>query len=103
MAKPPPYLSFGRQMNGYLCSLVFCIYVCNFQATSAKLYVSEVVQSVHLSVNEGGTVGAAATAAVLTKSSRHNFRADRPFGFLIKHSSGPVIFVGTYSSPKKPA
>jgi serpin B len=58
-------------------------------------------------VDEKGTEAAAATGAVVTVTSAVvgdepiEFRADRPFLFLIRHeSSGAILFIGRLVNPE---
>ena len=54
-------------------------------------------------VNEEGTVAAAATRVTAVPVSLHyfpEFRADRPFLFLVRDvDSGVVLFLGRFSQP----
>jgi len=67
------------------------------------LYVAAVIHKAFVDVNEEGTEAAAATAVVVKlKSARRTpvFRADRPFGFLIRHNpTGTILFMGTVAEP----
>jgi serpin B len=68
-----------------------------------QLYVDFVVQKAFVDVNEEGTEAAAATAvAVRAKSATLEFRADRPFLFLIRDvKHGTILFLGRVMNPKK--
>jgi len=65
------------------------------------LFISKVVQSVLIEVDERGTEGAAASGVVVKKGPHPaEFVADRPFLFLIRdRSSGQVLFVGRVTNP----
>jgi len=67
-----------------------------------QLFVSAVVQKAFVDVNEEGTEAAAATAvAIDAKSARLDFRADRPFLFLIRDvKHGTILFLGRVTNPK---
>lgn len=77
--------------------------VANFSRMSDwPLFVSQVIQKVVIEVNEEGTVAAAVTAAVMTRSMMMPETAimtcNRPFLFLIREpESGVVFFSGTVS------
>jgi serpin B len=66
-----------------------------------QLYVAFVVQKAFVDVNEEGTEAAAATAVGLEKmSARLDFRADRPFLFLIRDTNhGTILFLGRVQKP----
>jgi serpin B len=66
-----------------------------------NLYVSEVVHKAFVDVNEVGTEAAAATGVVSQESSLPpQFRADRPFVFLIRDNrNGSVLFLGRVVNP----
>ena len=66
------------------------------------LYVDFVVQKAFVDVNEEGTEAAAATAVgMVPTSARLNFRADRPFLFLIRDATtDSVLFLGRVANPK---
>ncbi len=72
------------------------------------LFISDVVQKAFIEVNEAGTEAAAGTATMDYGSTVPRippppveFRADRPFLFLIRDSStGLVHFVGRYLGPR---
>jgi len=67
------------------------------------LYVDFVVQKAFVDVNEEGTEAAAATAVGMVKSSATvglDFRADRPFLFLIRDvKHGTILFMGRVQKP----
>lgn len=71
--------------------------------TDEKLCVSKVLQRVKIEVNEQGTKGAAATAAVMfSRMAVEEITLDRPFLFLIQHKhSGAVLFVGEFNEPQQ--
>ncbi|KAM3842686.1 plasminogen activator inhibitor 1 [Diretmus argenteus] len=68
-----------------------------------RLCVSKVLQRVKIEVNEEGTKGAAATAAVMfSRMAVEEITLDRPFLFLIQHkSSGAVLFMGQVNQPQQ--
>uniref|UniRef100_H3DE40 Serpin peptidase inhibitor, clade E (nexin, plasminogen activator inhibitor type 1), member 3 n=1 Tax=Tetraodon nigroviridis TaxID=99883 RepID=H3DE40_TETNG len=75
----------------------------DFSGISAeeKLYVSDAFHDARIEVTEDGTKAAAATSMVLLKRSRAPlFKADRPFLFLLRHTStGSVLFLGRVTNP----
>ncbi|CAK6977216.1 plasminogen activator inhibitor 1 [Scomber scombrus] len=66
-----------------------------------RLCVSKVLQTVKIEVNEQGTKGAAATAAVMfSRMAVEEITLDRPFLFLIQHKhTGAVLFMGQFNNP----
>jgi len=69
-----------------------------------ELFISEVVHKAFVAVDEQGTEAAAATAVIIEKGlgpvPQAEFRADRPFIFLIRDiESGAVLFVGRVLNP----
>ncbi|XP_048397066.2 probable serpin E3 isoform X1 [Stegostoma tigrinum] len=65
-----------------------------------KLFVSEAIHEAKIEVTEDGTEAAAATAVVLLKRSRAlAFKADRPFFFLLRHTTGRILFMGRVMDP----
>jgi serpin B len=66
------------------------------------LYVAEALHEATVTVNERGTVAAAATAIRMMPTSMPPvFRADRPFAFLIRDTrSGALLFVGLLADPR---
>jgi serpin B len=66
-----------------------------------QLFVDFVVQKAFVDVNEEGTEAAAATAVgVRATSARRDFRADRPFLFLIRDAKhGTILFMGRVHKP----
>ncbi|XP_029931447.1 plasminogen activator inhibitor 1 [Myripristis murdjan] len=70
--------------------------------TDERLCVSKVLQRVKIEVNEEGTKGAAATAAVMfSRMAVEEITLDRPFLFLIQHkATGAVLFMGQVNSPQ---
>jgi serpin B len=66
-----------------------------------SLFISKVVQSVRIEVDERGTEGAAASGVVLKKGPPPaEFVADRPFLFLIRDRlNGQVPFIGRVTNP----
>ncbi|XP_038588708.1 plasminogen activator inhibitor 1 [Micropterus salmoides] len=71
--------------------------------TDERLCVSEVLQRVRIEVNEQGTKGAAATAAVMfSRTAVEEITLDRPFLFLIQHKlTGAVLFMGQFNQPQQ--
>ena len=70
-------------------------------ATGEPLYIGDVVHKAFVGVDESGTEAAAATAVIM-----QNFGmpptyviADRPFIFLIRDTTGTLLFVGQLTSP----
>jgi len=70
------------------------------------LQISEVIHKAFVEVDEKGTEAAAATGAVITVTSAVvadepiEFRADRPFLFLIRHEpSSAILFLGRLADP----
>ncbi len=73
-----------------------------------QLYISKVIHKAFVEVNEKGTEAAAATAVVMAMASSMpvdfpftpEFKADRPFVFLIREkSTGSVLFLGRMATP----
>ncbi|MFH1502605.1 MAG: serpin family protein [Candidatus Eisenbacteria bacterium] len=67
-----------------------------------ELYVSRVLHKAFVEVNEEGTEAAAATAVIgrLKASMPLEFRADRPFLFLIRDvETGSILFMGRVTDP----
>ncbi|KAG7497985.1 hypothetical protein JOB18_046983 [Solea senegalensis] len=71
--------------------------------TEERLCVSKVLQRVKIEVNERGTKGAAATAAVMfSRMAVEEITLDRPFLFLIQHKhTGALLFMGQYNQPQQ--
>ncbi|XP_068164066.1 plasminogen activator inhibitor 1 [Antennarius striatus] len=71
--------------------------------TDERLCVSKVVQRVTLQVDEQGTKGSAATAAVMfSRMAVEEITLDRPFLFLIQHkNTGAVLFMGQFNQPQQ--
>ena len=74
-----------------------------------QLYLSKVFHKAFLEVNEKGTEAAAATAVVIPQPYSEpwdfpfipEFKADRPFVFLIRdNGTGSVLFMGRMTQPK---
>ncbi len=68
-----------------------------------SLYLTNVIHKAFIEVNETGTEAAAATAVIGTTRGAPpsvEFRADRPFIFLIRHrDSGSILFLGRVVNP----
>ncbi|CAG6022607.1 unnamed protein product [Menidia menidia] len=67
-----------------------------------RLCVSKVLQRVKIEVNEQGTKGAAATAAIMfSRMAVEEITLDRPFLFLIQHKhTGTILFMGQFNQPQ---
>lgn len=67
------------------------------------LYITKVIHQAVIEVNEEGSEAAGATAVIMgTKSSPKifEFKANRPFIFLIRHNtSGSILFLGRLTNP----
>jgi serpin B len=74
---------------------------------SVPLYVSKVIHKAYVDVNEEGTEAAAATAVVAATPMAAprkpiEFRADRPFLFLIRDvRHGTILFLGRLTDPPR--
>ncbi|KAM4565286.1 plasminogen activator inhibitor 1 isoform 1-T1 [Fundulus diaphanus] len=68
-----------------------------------RLCISKLLQKVKIEVNESGTKGASATAAVMfSRMAVPEITLDRPFLFLIQHKhTGALLFMGQYSHPQQ--
>jgi serpin B len=71
-----------------------------------RLLVSDVIHQAFIEVNEEGTEAAAATVVIVALSSPHQppppveFRADRPFLFLIRDARhDTILFLGRLTGP----
>ncbi|XP_072315858.1 plasminogen activator inhibitor 1 [Eucyclogobius newberryi] len=71
-------------------------------STDERLCVSKILQKVTLEVNEHGTKGAAASAAVMfSRMAVEEITLDRPFLFLVQHKhTGAVLFMGQFNQPQ---
>jgi serpin B len=74
--------------------------------TSTSLFVSAVLHQADVTVDESGTVAAAATAAVVSASAAfagpgpRPFVADHPFAYVIRdRPTGAVLFAGVVTNP----
>jgi serpin B len=72
------------------------------------LFLSNVVHKAFVDVNEEGTEAAAATAVAVGATSAPpsgepvEFRADRPFVFMIRdHRTGSILFMGRLANPQQ--
>ncbi|XP_076000409.1 plasminogen activator inhibitor 1 [Genypterus blacodes] len=83
---------------------MFNLATADFRRISAdeRLCVSKVLQKVKIEVNEHGTKGSAATAAVMySRMAVDELNLDRPFLFLIQHKhTGAVLFMGQLNHPQ---
>ena len=69
-------------------------------ATEPPGWIHAVVHKAFVDVNEQGTEAAAATAVVIGRGARQEFRADRPFLFLIRDvKRDTILFMGRYETP----
>jgi len=78
---------------------------------SEPLHISKVVHKAFISVNEEGTEASGATAVILEKKDDSprikpkvppEFRANRPFFFVIRdNSTGSILFMGRVMEPKE--
>ena len=68
-----------------------------------ELFISDVAHKAFIEVNEEGTEAAAATGAVMSKSSlvkKVEFKADHPFIYLIKDNrTDAILFMGRLNEP----
>ncbi|XP_075601028.1 heterochromatin-associated protein MENT isoform X2 [Balearica regulorum gibbericeps] len=76
----------------------------DFTGMSAKkdLFISKVIHTAFVEVNEEGTEAAAATGVLVlrSKTPTMTFKADHPFLFFIKHNkSQTILFFGRLCSP----
>lgn len=69
--------------------------------TEEPLCISKVLQRVKIEVNEEGTKGSSATAAVIyARMAVEEITLDRPFYFLIQHKpTGAMLFMGQVNQP----
>jgi serine protease inhibitor len=70
---------------------------------SGGLSISQVIHQTFIDVNEEGTEAAAATAVGIHDSLPPEFKADRPFLYVIKeNSTGAIVFMGKVGKPEYP-
>ncbi|KAJ8254826.1 hypothetical protein GJAV_G00197770 [Gymnothorax javanicus] len=71
--------------------------------TEEQLCVSKVLQRVKIEVDEEGTKGSAATAAIIfSRMAVEEITLNRPFLFLIQHKpTGAVLFMGQVNQPEQ--
>ncbi|KAF5295357.1 hypothetical protein FQR65_LT01547 [Abscondita terminalis] len=76
----------------------------NEAVEDSKLKVSNLIQQVHLSVDEKGTEAAAISASIIEYIGGSKlFILNRPFAFMVRHeSTSAVLFWGTVSDPSSP-
>ena len=97
-------------LNGVLTSMgmpdAFALPPADFSGMTGQknLYITGVIHQAVIEVNEEGSEAAAATAVVMgTKAVMERipeFKADRPFIFLITHKpTGSIIFMGRVANP----
>lgn len=69
--------------------------------TEEPLCISKILQRVKIEVNEEGTKGSSATAAVVfARMAVEEITLDRPFYFLIQHKpTGAMLFMGQVNQP----
>jgi serpin B len=75
--------------------------------SASRLFISKVLHKAFIEVNEKGAEAAAATAVIMvpkkaieTRPFIPEFRADRPFLFLIRdRESGTILFLGRVTQP----
>ncbi len=67
------------------------------------LFIDNVLQKARIGVDESGTEAAAATAVTFRDASAPNqfsaFTVDRPFIFMIRDTTGTILFVGRVTDP----
>ncbi len=69
--------------------------------TSEPFWISRVKHACYVEADEEGTKAAAATAMVGTRSRRNEFRADRPFLYLIRETTnGTILLMGRVVNPR---
>lgn len=69
--------------------------------TSKPFWISHVKHACYVEVDEEGTKAAAATAIVGTRSRMNEFRADRPFLYLIRETThGIILVMGRVVNPR---
>src|SRR5262245_6307603 len=82
--------------------------MCASRSPDDQLFISKVLHKALVEVNEKGAEAAAATAAIMVKKDAKpetrpfipEFRADRPFLFLIRdRESGAILFLGRVTQP----
>ena len=78
----------------------------DFTGIATNIWIGKVRHKTYLSVNEEGTEAAAATAVIMAQPPSAEmppveFRADRPFLFLIRDvKHGTILFLGRVTNPK---
>ena len=92
---------FRIELNDVLTALgmpsAFCEFTADFSGMSdVPLFISRVIHSTFVEVNEEGTEAAAVTIVEnVPTSAPPTFRADRPFIFVIReNSTGAILFMG---------
>ncbi|XP_028653843.1 plasminogen activator inhibitor 1 [Erpetoichthys calabaricus] len=103
-------ISTETELNGVLSDLgmndMFSMLDADFSKITVadeNLYVSKVLQKVKIEVNEEGTKGSAATAAIMySRMAIEEVTLDRPFLFLVQHKpTGTVLFMGQVMEPSR--
>lgn len=112
--EPGEALALGRPLGELGMKLAFDGARADFTAmanpknTEERLSIADVFHKAFVAVDEEGTEAAAATAVVMRATSAampeqvqvKEFRADRPFLFLLRHKpSGTVLFAGRVVDP----
>jgi len=97
--RDPGLVSDGADFSGMI----------DVERSGDRLFISDVIHKAFVEVNEKGTEAAAATAVVMGETSAAigtipfipEFRADRPFLFLIRDRvSGCILFMGRFVRPE---
>ncbi|XP_062987995.1 serpin I2 [Elgaria multicarinata webbii] len=70
---------------------------------AADVHISKAIQKVCIEVNENGSEAAASTGmhlAIIMSMSQHQFVANRPFLFILKHNpTESIVFMGKFANP----
>lgn len=97
-------LSLARTLARMGMPTAFDARTADFSAITGKpdLYISDVVHKAFVEVNEEGTEAAAATGVFMATRAAmtREFRADRPFLYLIRDvGTGSILFMGRLANP----